>query len=785
MHTPPSRPQDDTEVTVKVQDTLILAPSRPDYRGGGLLHGRGRMKSVKLLFMIGTALSTPAGMAMAQTAAASAQTPPPTRPAPQTPAAEEPAQVEDVVVSGRASDVRSSIDSTSYSLANDLQAASGSLADALRNVPSVDVDPQGNVSLRGDSNVTILVDGRPSGVLTGEGRAQALLQLPADQYARIEVMTNPSAAYSPEGSGGVINLITKPTAVRAGTTTTGSIRANVGDNGRWNLGTSGSWSRDRLTLTGDLGARHDKALQEAERLREQLDPVTGAVVRTTRQTQDVDGDSDVQFGRLGAEYRVDDGLLLTGELRGNNIDNGGTGLETYEADTGAGVPLSRYVREGVFSFQGSNAGATARVLRTFGEGHDWTTELRLDRNRGEFQLDAEYISSLPPGPSTFESLTNRNSLNLLGFTSAYVRPMPNEGKLRAGYELEVRDAAFDNARSSGASPNALIPDPFVTNRFEADQAVHALYATWERPFGKLSAQLGLRLEYADIELNQVTTGTATGQDYFRAYPTVHVGYQLTDTQQIKGSYSRRIQRPPPFLLNPFTSYQDPLSLRSGNPNLEPQETDSFELMWQLRAGQTFYQATAYYRDTQKAFTEVATDIGGGVLLTRTENLGSRRDMGVEFVANGKLHSTLRYNASLNVFQQEIDAAGIAGAQDRSGTVVTGRANLNWQPTTNDFLQVSYLYQGETLLAQGVREAGGLLNLGYRRKLNDKLSFLVTVRDVLDDFGQTTVFETPNFRDRNESRFGGRAWYLGLTYSFGGPSRPQDPQFDFSAAPAGG
>ncbi|HZV85685.1 MAG TPA: TonB-dependent receptor plug domain-containing protein, partial [Brevundimonas sp.] len=366
------------------------------------------MKSVKLLFMIGTALSTPAGAALAQTPAtpAPAQASPPARPAPATqtpPAAGEPARVGDVVVSGRASDVRASIDSTSYSLANDLQAASGSLADALRNVPSVDVDPQGNVTLRGDGNVTILVDGRPSGVLSGEGRAQALLQLPADQYARIEVMTNPSAAYSPEGTGGVINLITKPTTVRAGSVTTGSIRANVGDHGRWNLGASGSWARDRLTLSGDIGARHDKALQEAERLREQLNPVTGAVVRTTRQTQDIDGDSDVQFARLGAEYRLSDRLLLTGELRGNNIDNGGTGLETYEVDTGAGVPISRYVRDGAFSFQGNSAGATGRVLRTFGEGHDWTTELRLDRNRGEFSLDAEYISTLPPGPSTFEN----------------------------------------------------------------------------------------------------------------------------------------------------------------------------------------------------------------------------------------------------------------------------------------------------------------------------------------------------------------------------------------------
>ena len=146
-------------------------------------------------------VAVPAGLALAglasPAAAQSAQTRPPTAPA--TPAREEATRVDEITVTARTTDVRTSIESTSYSLADDLQAATGSLADALRNVPSVDVDPQGAVSLRGDGNVTILVDGRPSGLLSGEGRAQALQQMRADAYARIEVMTNPSAAYSPRG----------------------------------------------------------------------------------------------------------------------------------------------------------------------------------------------------------------------------------------------------------------------------------------------------------------------------------------------------------------------------------------------------------------------------------------------------------------------------------------------------------------------------------------------------------------------------------------------------------
>ncbi|MDB5471463.1 MAG: TonB-dependent receptor [Caulobacter sp.] len=740
------------------------------------------MTSFRSCLLVGVAFAATAGSAFAQTAA---PLPPPAQQA--KPDARESTTVGDVEIKAAPGEVRTSIDSTSYSLANDLQAKSGSLADALRNVPSVDVDPQGNVSLRGDSNVTILVDGRPSGMLSGDGRAQAILSLPADQYSRIEVMTNPSAAYSPEGSAGVINLITKPTAPKQGHTATGSLRANIGDNERWNLGLSGNYQKDKLTLSGDLGIRHDLGEQTSDRIRERLDPLTGAVLSTTRQSQDVEGPSDVLFARFTADYRLTDKLTLTGELRGNLIDNGGEGLEAYETTNAAGVVTSRFTRDGDFGFSGDNIGATARAVRRFeGAGHEWTNELRVDRNKGHVSFGSEYDFDLPAAPALFEHSDNRFMLNLLGFTSGYVRPMPDDGKLRAGYELEYRDVGFDNGTSRGPARNALVADPFVTNRFNVNQAVHALYATYERPFGKVSAQFGLRLEYADIQLNQVTTGIEADQSYFRAYPTLNVQYQITDAQLVKASYSRRIQRPPPFLLNPFVSYQDPLNLRAGNADLKPQETDAYEVLWQMRAGQTFYQATVYFRDTDKAFTEVQSDLGGGVLLTRPENLGSRRDLGVELVANGPLTKTLKYNASVNLYRQEIDAAGLPGAEDRSGTVYTGRASLSWQPTPEDFLQLSGFYQGESLTALGKREAGGMLNLGYRRKLNDKLAFQLTARDLLDNFGDVSTIDSPSFHDRTERTFGGRAVFIGLTWTFGAtPKREREPTFDFSAPPTGG
>ena len=758
--------------------------------------------SFKFILLVGTVLATSSGAAFAQSAPpapAPGQTAPQPapQPTPQTPPQqtapqpeaepeeEEGTTVADVVVQGRTTDVRASIDSVSYSLADDLQAQTGTLAEALRNIPSVEVDPDGNVSLRGDANVTILVDGRPSTQFNGPSRGQMVLQIPASQYARIEVMTNPSAAYSPEGSGGVINLISKPNTVRQGQTTTGSLRANVGDDGRYNFGGNIAHVIGKTTLTGDLGVRHDGFVQEVERLRSRFDVGSGQFL-DARQTQVIDGASDVVFVRLSAEHNLDDKTQLVGELRHTDVDSMADAVDLYEADDALGGIATAYRRDSSGGFAGQFSGATARVLRRFDDqGHEWSNEVRFDRNNFTFGFDTIVDQQVPPSPLSYESVENKNRQDMLGITSAYVRPLSDGGRLRLGYELQGLGLELDNSVARGPTPTTLVPDPIVSNEFHVDQAVHALYATWEKPFSeKLSAQFGLRLEQANIDLDQVTTNIQSSNDYFRAYPTLHLSYTIGEGETLRASYSRRIQRPGPQDLNPFLTYQDNLNYRSGNPDLLPQETDSLELSWQKRIQQTFYQATLYYRDTQDAFTPVTTDLGGGIFLTRPENLGSSTSTGLELVANGALTSTLRYNASINAFRQQIDAAGIPGASDREGDTVSGRLTLNWQPTQNDFLQISGIWSGDQQLAQGVRETARLVNLGYRRKLNKDWSFQVTVRDLFDEFGAVTTIETPTFTDRTSQTFGGRAAYIGLTWSFGsGQRRPE--QFDFSAAPTGG
>ena len=731
------------------------------------------------------ALALPAGAAVAQTPApAPAQTPAPAPAAQQPPAPaeqeDEPTTLAETVVQARSNDIRTSVDSVSYSVGEDLQTATGTLADTLRNIPSVEVDPDGNVSLRGDAGVTILVDGRPSGLFQGENRGQVILQIPADQYARIEVMTNPSAAYRPDGGGGVINLISKPNRPRAQPTTTGSIRANIGNDERYNLGVSSVFNRDKLTLTADASIRHDTFVQSTDRTRSRFDAGSGQFLDSVN-TQNGEGSTDNVFVRFSADYRPTEQYQLYADVYHVDVTSDGLMVDRFEAENALGGVGSAYRRTSNGGFEGQFSGATARVVRRFeGQGHDWSNEIRYNRGRGSYGHDTLVDQLVPVAPNQFEHLDNRNNTDSVTFASAYVRPFASGARLRAGYEVEYSTLELDNLVARGATAGVLTPDPLVSNTFHVDQTVHALYGTWEQPFGdKLSAQFGLRLEQANLDLDQVTTGVQSKNDYFRAYPTLHLSYQLTDEQTLRGSYSRRVQRPQPNDLNPFLSYQDPLNYRAGNPDLEPQETDSFEVSWQRRVNQSFYGATLYYRDTQNAFTPVVSDLGNGVFLARTENLGARTATGVAAVANGRPLAHLRYNASVNLFRQEIDATNIAGGVSSEGEVVSGRLSLNWQPTSRDFVQLSGIWTGEQLLAQGTRDSAQLINLGYRRKLTDTLSLQLTVRDLLDESRDITTYETATFSERTERMFGGRVGFIGLTWNFGGPSRQQDPQFDFS------
>jgi outer membrane receptor protein involved in Fe transport len=714
------------------------------------------------LLAIGAGLTTP-GLASAQPAGPAAEAA--TKPAP---AADKP---NDVVVTGTRSDVIATPDRVSFNVANDLQVQTGTVADALRSVPGVEVDLQGRVSLRGDPGVTILIDGRPSAMLRGENRGDVLLSMPAGQIERVEVITNPSAALSPEGSGGVINLVTKQ--ARKGTRSA-TVRATLGGEGRGAINLSGVRSGSGLTVTGDLGFRRMTGEASATQLRSRLDPGSGSFA-TSRQESELDNTNAAASARLGVEYDLDKKNRLSTEF-------------SYRAAAGAVERLDSFVsqradpsyeRASDIDLYQRGLGARASWRRTLpGKEHEFVADLEVEKGRLRREVDA--VTDFAAGTRAHEQIGNAGRRAEYSAKLDYKKPMGKEGSLNLGYQGNVGRSAFDSFGARGSTFDALFPVPGLTNSFEYDQIVHAFFGTYRFPIGKLDVQAGLRLEQVETEIRQITDAVSFERDYFRAYPTLHLGYELSRTDQLRGSYSRRIQRPSPQDLNPYTFYIDPQNVRRGNPFLLPEVTDSFEIAWQHRKAGSFYSLTGFYRRSSGGVTDLLSDLGGGVFLTTRANLATARRAGVELVANGKLSKTLTYNASGSFLWNEIDPRAGGFSAPRSGTTGTARANLTWQPTKKDFFQLNGNYSGKQLLPQGYRRSGGIVNLGYRRKVDDRLSLLVTGQNVLDSVRQVTVFETPTLRDRFTQRGTGRIVLLGLVYNLGGQTgrKKPEPGFDF-------
>lgn len=686
----------------------------------------------------------------------------------------------DVVVTGARSEVIASTDRTSFSVANDLQVQNGTLADALRAVPGVEVDLEGRVSLRGDPGVTILIDGRPSALLRGDSRGDALSSMPAGQIDRVEVITNPSAAMSPEGSGGVINLVTKRVRPDARFAT---VRANIGDRGRGALSVNGAHSGGKLTLTGDVAVRRFTGEQEAELDRVRFNPVTGAAI-TTRQESELEAKMAMGTARIGAEYALSPKSRLTGDL---TYRVGRQEIDRFDASV-SDVPGGNFDRTAKMNMKLRSLGGRAGWRQTLpGRGHELTVDLDVENLSQRRIIDG--VTDFAAAPASVERISNMIDRTEVDAKADYKRPVGTDGSLNLGYQATFLDAEFDFRGVRGATLIALAPVPSLTNLFGFGQAVHAWYGTYQLDTGKFEAQIGLRAEQVELDIDQRTDGISIDRDYFRLYPTGHVGYELSAAEQLRASYSRRIQRPSAQDLNPYTIYLDPLNLRRGNPFLRPEVTDSFEASWQRRKGPAFTSVTGFYRTARGGVTDVVQDLGNNVFLNTRANLATAKRAGVELVANGRLSKTLTFNASGTLLWNEIDPRQAGVAAKRSITTGTARASFTWQPTAKDFFQLNGNYSGRQLIAQGYREPGGILNLGYRRKFDDRYSLTVTAQNVLDSARQVTVIDTPLLRDRIEQSGIGPIVTLGLTINVGsqtGRRRPE-PAFDFDqgAGPAGG
>jgi outer membrane receptor protein involved in Fe transport len=732
-----------------VPDPAGLPPNRNGFQSlcGGQVPPRpygGRMSRTAAL--AATLMLLPAARALAQTS------------------------VETVVVSAQRPAIQSTIDGTTYVVSSDLQSETGSVADVLRGLPSVDVDVDGNPSLRGDSSVQIMINGRPSPMFSGADRGAVLQMLGADAVDSIEVIANPSARFSPDGSAGIINIVTKKN-YRPGPT--GVLRANLGSEGRYNLGINGGYGMGKVTVYGGFNLRTDGRKRRSDTLR--ANSATGV--------------TSEQIG-LGTTQRSSKGGYAGASFELGEKDNLDLDLSYHDRTAQprswehalASSPVGDYRRVGGGGEGGLDKDISAKYRHSFaGEGHELTIDVQLSRDDDSERHTYRNTYLLPPGPDTADDQVSDSRHVQKQLSAEYKRPLPGGAKLDVGYQLQRDDSVFFNgADAIDPVSGALTPNLAQTNRFAVGQTIHALFATWQQPVGKLTVLAGLRVEQVSIDTDQQTSGLVGRSGYLRAYPSLHLEYPLKGTQTLKASYSVRANRPGPDDLNPFVVVQDAFNESAGNPRLTPQMTHALEATWQDSDPKASRSVTAYFRQTENALSDVTLPVGPTLLLSTKENLGRIRSTGFDFAANGKPSKTFSYSLNAYVFDNQVATAneGFSGA--RTQFSYSGKASVSWRPFPKDLLQLSANYNALRLMPQGYRQPNAGADLGFRHDLGASLAAVVTVSDVFNSRGEKTVIETATVHDVSTRTQIGRATYVGLTWRLSGfrKGSQQDERFNF-------
>ena len=634
---------------------------------------------------------------------------------------------------------------------------------------------QGNVSLRGDGNVTILIDGKPSSLFEGDNKAQALQSLPADSIERVEVITNPSAEFRADGSAGIINLITKQAK---GPGVTGSIRLTAGDGPRYAASASGGYNSGNLSAAGELSLRHD--VQKLEQTDDRLQLAPGGGYDSIDQSQVLNFQINSLTGRGSVDYDLTPRTRIGLETHGNFTNFRLEGPTRFVADLAGSGPGSSFERQLAVDQRRAAAEVSVSLRRKLAGDGDFTTSLSYEGiNDGRARSGHTYDIS-PSAPDAFDQQLIDNHLRHLELKGDLTQPFSDMSKLKLGFDVESFENAYGNRGFAGPGLGVLAPDPTLTNLFEFRQTISAAYATYERPIGDLTVLAGLRVEDVRIHLDQVTLGQADENDYLRAYPSVHLGWKLSEAQQLTASYSHRVQRPDPNDFNSFRFLLDPLNYRSGNPGLKPQQTQTFELGYAYRQAPVVLLATLFYRQNRDGVADVLRDLGGGVYLSERANLAQSRSAGLELVANGKLTSSLSYGVNATLGWARLDSLGPAYAPTRTAAIPSGHGSLTWQATTDDLFQLNGFINGKRLTPQGYSDAMIGADLGYRHKLTDKLSVTITAQDILHSFRGFQANDTPILIERVKTDFDTRQLRVALTWTFGG-GRQRDPGFDFQNA----
>ena len=661
-------------------------------------------------------------------------------------------------------------DRNTYSVREMPTTRGGSAIDVLRNVPSVDVDMDNTISLRGDAGVIVQINGRKSPMKPAQLGA-FLSQVPAAMVAKVEVVPNPSARENPEGTSGIINIVLKK-QVDAGSS--GGLTLSDGTTGRREVGGNVGYEKNGLAAFGSYGYSRDNRPRSEALFRDNLyaTPLTFLdEVGARTQIPKIHTLTGSLGYKLGKHDEFSSDLLYSTRREDETYGLTYRDLDAQRRLTGLRDRTSTTInREDSFE-------STAEYKHAFaGEDHELSTELRFARaSEGGpsdylsrvFALDGSVI-----GSPTRESIAPMERPNERSLKIDYVRPLAEALRLSLGYRgsLDKYHTTIDT-RVPGATSADFVIDPTRTSAFTFDQEVHAAYAIAAGTAGKLRMQAGLRLETASTKFHNTLTALSFDNHYTSAFPSGLAAYEFDDAHQLKLSYSTRIRRPDDTdQLDPTPHYQDPLNLSRGNPQLRPEYIRSLELGYQQTAGRTTLQVTPFYRHTLDAVRRIRSIDSAGVTTSTFANVATLDNYGADATLalhGGRLSGFIGSTA----YRQVSNASNLSPTLSASGFGWSARSNIAFRASKTFDMQAIVSYRGRMQVEQGTNEAQTRVSFAARRKFSgDRLSVILRATDPFSTERERSTVTDPQFTQRSLRARQVRGLLLNVNWTFGKPQK---------------
>jgi outer membrane receptor protein involved in Fe transport len=641
-----------------------------------------------------------------------------------------------------------------------LTSVGGTAVDILQNIPSVNVDADGTVSLRGNTNLTILIDGKPNGMVAVSPE-DALAQIPASSIESIELVTNPSAKYDPEGTGGIINIILKKNSA---TGFNGSISANAGTRDKYNGSINLNYRIDGFNFFGSYDRRSNYSTDFATTER-----TSNFLLNQNSASTGVRGGSSAN---IGFDYFLNDYNTFTFSFqrRGFGGDNNTELFNTqYPNDYSF---FDAFSRNSISNRNMSSKNYSFNYKKTYEEKfREFTVDFSYSDNKMDASSLIEQISSTN---SKYTKTESHNVNSQYRGALNYVHPFDKTSKLEVGAEFNYRNPNmhfnYFNYTNTG-----LIEDLLKRNYFDYKLQTYALYFTFSNSlFEGFAYQLALRGEQAYTKSKSEITGFTFDNNYFSLYPSLHISYQPSQIHEIQFSYSRRVDRPSNRQLNPFVDYSDSLNISYGNPFLKPQYINSYEISYGLFLGKTSFTTSFFVKNTNDVISSISKLGDDGINRTTFENIAKSTSYGMEFIAMQPISSWWRLNGNVSVYKYKFE---------NNGANISPYDNFSWSLKLNNNFTLWYDIQmqlmlnynspsvavssgwgGNSVNSQTKLDAIYFADLAMKKDFMDgNLSVMLRISDIFNTRKFSSTVNGYNFVSTSTRTNDSRNIFLGISY----------------------